>query len=112
MQFGCFCVKKSSLFKHPKIIYWQQYASIIFTIICKDQENAVNATSFLKMFAQILRDHFKAASPAILGKEFLLKPDEVNILLSQFLPGGKLIFLSGDLTKFLRKQAEAILLGK
>jgi len=104
---GVFWVPRGELFSSPKVVLWRKTKNVAYTLICEEDENPALGSYFLESFPNVLSEYYKKTTPSsTLGMEFFLRPEEVLVLLQSFLPNGQLLFISPNLSKHLKKEAE------
>jgi hypothetical protein len=108
-----FRVPKGEWFSQPKNVMWRKVGRCGYTVICDEADNTLAAMHFLTVIEQVFAEHF--ADPA--GErdlsdcpEVLLeRPEEVEALLRQFLPGGQLLLTTSMLARQFTREAASSL---
>eukprot|EP01091_Cochliopodium_minus_P009892 TRINITY_DN2536_c0_g1_i1.p1 TRINITY_DN2536_c0_g1~~TRINITY_DN2536_c0_g1_i1.p1 ORF type:complete len:173 (-),score=30.12 TRINITY_DN2536_c0_g1_i1:55-573(-) len=103
---------QTKLFKTEKVVIWRKIYGSVFTIVCDRNENTLLASTFVDIFIKTLNEHFKNDKLFIQPTELLNKPEEVLILLSTYLPNGKLLISTSKHIKHLKTESDNTILGK
>jgi len=106
---GAFWVPKGDLFCSNFIVLWHQVQAVAYVLICYEEENRALGINFLQNFPKELSEYYKTNMATDQGMEFFSRPEEVLILLQSFLPNGQLLFITPNLAKHLKKEAESTL---
>eukprot|EP01098_Paradermamoeba_levis_P015994 TRINITY_DN8406_c0_g4_i1.p1 TRINITY_DN8406_c0_g4~~TRINITY_DN8406_c0_g4_i1.p1 ORF type:complete len:217 (-),score=69.69 TRINITY_DN8406_c0_g4_i1:4-654(-) len=94
------------------LVVWKRVNNTSYTMICEEEENAVLAANFLSLFIKVLNEHFKFTPATSNTKEMMMKPEEVLVLLQNYLPSGQLLFINSSFARFLKKEVEFVLMSK
>lgn len=104
---GSFYLPANKLIPEDKIVLWRQHDACIFTMIANPDENRLHINYLLAHLAKVFADHFKNPHITSQPKEILSKPDEILVLMNQFLPNGQCIFMSTPLVKQLKREVDS-----
>ncbi|XP_022086649.1 AP-5 complex subunit sigma-1-like [Acanthaster planci] len=106
---GFFRLLAGDPFRMEKVVVWLGLANIGLALVCERSENRLLAESTLKLLLRYLQEHVQAATqPA----ELLTRGDRVAIIVHQFLPSGRLVFMNYAVIRQLEKDMENLLRGK
>ena len=121
---------QSSVFESPKVVVWRRIGKTGYTLILEPHENIALASHALAALDTCLTDHFKNPRLALNPKEvriwcecvalrtclrdylcvqFLVRPEEVILVIQQLLPSGGLSVLTPVLLRQKRRQVDALL---
>lgn len=89
--------------KEEKIVVWLAALNTAFSFVCDVNENRLLAESVLKLLIKYLQDYCRAVSEPNL---VLAKPDRVALIVDQFLPKGKLLFMNHRVVRQFEKELE------
>ncbi|XP_038070705.1 AP-5 complex subunit sigma-1-like [Patiria miniata] len=106
---GFFRLAAGNPFRGEKIAVWLGLANVGLTLVCERSENRLLAESALKLLAKSLQEHVQAVSQPV---EVQLKGERVAIIVHQFLPSGRLVFMNYTVIRQLEKDMENMLRGK
>ena len=78
-------------------------------MVCEQTENRLLASDFLGLIVSSLVEQLKTPAGPEFVKEVMARPEEVLALVTQFLPGGLLLFGNSQVVKGLKRDVEATL---
>ncbi|XP_033633229.1 AP-5 complex subunit sigma-1-like [Asterias rubens] len=108
-EHGMFRLKGGDPFQGEKITVWLGLGSVGLALICEKNENRLLAEGALKLLARYLQEHVQVLTqPA----ELLTKGDRVAVIVHQFLPSGRLLFMNHAVTKQIERDMDNLLRGK
>ena len=108
-EYGMFRLSAGDPFQTEKITVWLGLGNIGLALVCEKSENRPLAESTLKLLARFLQDYVQAITQPV---ELLTKGDRVAIIVHQFLPSGRLLFMNYAVIKQLEKDMDNLLRGK
>ncbi|KDR13731.1 hypothetical protein L798_12129 [Zootermopsis nevadensis] len=90
-------------------VIWQGVPGLGFVLLCSKSENYVQAHNVLDVIIHQLEKHLQFITNPVMALTII---ETVALIVNQFLPGGKLLFMNSRLVRQFEKQIEVHLFSK
>lgn len=110
---GQFRLRSGKLIPEDKFVVWKKHQNCVLALVCDAVENRVLAAAFLDHFVSLVEEEL--GSPFFQHpnhSELKFKPEELLALTHTYLPGGLLLFSTGNFGRHLHKKMESESLSK
>lgn len=91
------------------LVVWAAVPGLAFSLVCKRNENHVQAQNILHIIMNQLEKHLQFITNPVMP---LTLVETVSLVVNRFLPAGQLLFLNSKLQKEFEKQLESDLFSK